>query len=178
MDQNQGQPADLSVSEKTEFYWKWLLSLVGHPVQVPISSCIQSLLTPAATPSIFLTHTLSALILWWFIILLYFHTYIKLTRTQQKLAYNEWDFSENNFWQLILAKLLNYTPKNQFSCRIRSCYEKIFARYVKYTLPELSWWIQPLGNHFAFIFFFLLFLVFGRLGSFPLVCAQLTITSS
>ena len=90
------------------------------------------------------------------VIFLYF---IKLTRRQQKLAYDEWDYSEHNFWQLILAspppaKLLNPTPTNQFSCRIRSCYEKIFAHYVKYTLPELSWWIQPLGNHFASIFFF------------------------
>ena len=103
MDQNQVSTRGPVSLGKTEFYWKWVLFLVGQPAQVPISGCIQSLLTPAATPSIFLTHTLSALILWWFIILLYFHPFIKLTRTQQKVAYDELDYSENNFWQLILA---------------------------------------------------------------------------
>ena len=34
------------------------------------------------------------------VIFLYF---IKLTRRQQKLAYDEWDYSEHNFWQLLLA---------------------------------------------------------------------------
>ena len=115
------------------------------------------------------------------VIFLYF---IKLTRRQQKLAYDEWDYSEHNFWQLILAspplsqivephshKPIFLPNKIMLWKNIRTLCEIYFTR----TFLMNSTIRKSFCFHFLFFSFFP---VFGRLGSFPLVCAQLTITSS